>query len=184
MNYKTIYENLIQSRSNQPLLKDEYYESHHIIPRCMGGTDDPQNLIKLTAREHFLAHHLLTKIYPAEHKLFYALFCMIRDPHSKRKYTSRVYEIAKKEYIKMQRVRQTENNMMWTDEAKKKISESMKGDNNPMRKYPEKNPGWGKSFVRGKKWYNNGSQNLYLSPDEPIPEGYVVGMKYSPKKRK
>lgn len=184
MNYKSIYEKLIQSRSNQPLLKEEYYENHHIIPRCLGGTDDPQNLIKLTAREHFLAHYLLTKIYPEEHKLFYALLCMIRDPHSNRKYTSRVYELAKKQYAKMQSVRQTNNNMMWTEEAKKKTSERMKGDNNPMRKFPEKNPGWGTSFVKGKKWYNNGVENLYLSPDETVPEGYVLGMKYSPKKRK
>ena len=182
MNYKTIYDKLIQSRANQPLLKEEYYESHHIIPRCMGGTDDPQNLIKLTAREHFLAHHLLTKIYPTEHKLFYALFCMIRDPHSKRKYTSRVYEIAKKEYANMQRIRQTENNMMWTDQAKAKISKRMKGDGNPMRKFPEKNPFKGKSYVIGKKWYNNGIENLYLNPEEQIPPGFSPGMVF--KKRK
>lgn len=184
MNYKTIYDDLIKSRSNQALLKEEYYESHHIIPKCLGGTDESKNLIKLTAREHFLAHHLLTKIYPKEHKLFYALLCMIRDPHSKRRYTSRVYGIAKKEYTKMQSIRQTENNMMWTEEARKKTSERMKGDNNPMRRFPEKNPANGNSFVKGKKWYNNGNQNLYLSPEEIVPEGYSVGMKYSPKKRK
>jgi hypothetical protein len=184
MNYKTIYDDLIKSRSNQALLKEEYYESHHIIPRCMGGTDDPRNLIKLTAREHFLAHYLLTKIYPQQNKLFYALLCMIRDPHNNRRYTSKAHEIAKKQFSKMQSVRQTENNMMWTESAKKKISEKMKGDNNPMRKYPEKNPAWGNSYVRGKKWYNNGLQNLYLSSEEIIPDGYTIGMKYSPKKRK
>jgi len=184
MNYKTIYENLIKTRSNQTLLKEEYYENHHILPKCLGGSDDPQNLIKLTAREHFLAHHLLTKIYPTEHKLFYALLCMIRDPHSRRKYTSRVYEIAKKEYAKMQSIKQTENNMMWTDEARKKTSERMKGDENPMRRFPEKNPGFGTSFVKGKKWYNNGERNLYLSADQQIPEGFNIGMKFSPKKRK
>ena len=156
-------------------------ELHHIIPRCMGGTDDPINLIQLTAREHFLAHYLLTKIYPSEHKLVYALLCMIRDPHSKRRYTSRVYEIAKKQFSKMQRVRQTENNMMWTESAKKKISERMK-TNNPMTRFPEKNPFKGKSYVIGKKWYNDGIVNLYLNPEDHIPEGFVPGMVY--KKRK
>ena len=184
MNYTAIYDNLINSRSNQPILKEQYYEKHHIIPRCLGGSDDSNNIVMLTAREHFLAHYLLTKIYPKEYKLFYALLCMIRDPHSNRKYTSRVYEIAKKQYANMQSVRQTENNMMWTEEARKKTSERMKGDNNPMRKYPEKNPGWGTSFVLGKKWYNNGIKNLYLSADATVPEGFVLGMKYSPKKRK
>ena len=134
MNYTAIYDNLINSRSNQPILKEQYYEKHHIIPRCLGGSDDSNNIVMLTAREHFLAHYLLTKIYPKEYKLFYALLCMIRDPHSNRKDTSRVYEIAKKQYANMQSVRQTENNMMWTEEARKKTSERMKGDNNPMRK--------------------------------------------------
>ena len=32
---------------------------HHIIPRHMGGTDDPSNLIELTPEEHAEAHRLL-----------------------------------------------------------------------------------------------------------------------------
>ena len=38
-------------------------EEHHIIPRCLGGSDDKSNLVKLTAKEHFICHLLLTKIY-------------------------------------------------------------------------------------------------------------------------
>jgi hypothetical protein len=41
-----------------------YVEKHHIVPRCMGGTDDPENLVQLTPEEHYLAHQLLIKIYP------------------------------------------------------------------------------------------------------------------------
>ena len=63
MNYKTIYENLIKTRSNQTLLKEEYYENHHILPKCLGGSDDPQNLIKLTAREHFLCFSCKTTFF-------------------------------------------------------------------------------------------------------------------------
>ena len=40
----------------------EYYELHHIIPRCLGGINDKTNLVLLTSREHFLAHYLLCKI--------------------------------------------------------------------------------------------------------------------------
>lgn len=44
-------------------LKDGvYFERHHIVPRCVGGSDDPDNLVKLKAGEHFLAHRLLSKI--------------------------------------------------------------------------------------------------------------------------
>lgn len=35
------------------------YHKHHIIPRHMGGTDDPSNLISLTIEEHAEAHRLL-----------------------------------------------------------------------------------------------------------------------------
>lgn len=33
--------------------------THHIIPRHMGGTDDPSNLVELTIEEHAEAHRLL-----------------------------------------------------------------------------------------------------------------------------
>ena len=41
-----------------------YVEKHHIIPRCLGGTNDTTNIAVLTPEEHFLAHQLLVKIYP------------------------------------------------------------------------------------------------------------------------
>ena len=41
-----------------------YTEKHHIIPKCIGGTDDSSNLVVLTAREHFIAHQLLAMMHP------------------------------------------------------------------------------------------------------------------------
>jgi len=38
---------------------DNTYERHHILPRSLGGSNDPQNLVKLTVREHYIAHRLL-----------------------------------------------------------------------------------------------------------------------------
>ena len=38
---------------------DEYCERHHMLPKCMGGTDDKNNLIDLFAKEHFEVHRLL-----------------------------------------------------------------------------------------------------------------------------
>lgn len=51
---------------------DEYTETHHIVPRCMGGTDEPTNLVELTPEEHFVAHQLLIRIYPDIDKLVFA----------------------------------------------------------------------------------------------------------------
>jgi len=65
MNYKLHYERLIERAKDRKL--DCYTESHHIVPKSMNGNDDKDNLVNLTAREHFVAHILLVKIYP-EHK--------------------------------------------------------------------------------------------------------------------
>lgn len=62
MNYKKHYDRLIE-RSKIRNMSD-YVESHHIIPRCMGGSDDADNIVELTPEEHFLAHQLLMKMYP------------------------------------------------------------------------------------------------------------------------
>ena len=61
MNYNKIYESLVSRSKNRVLSDDIFSENHHIIPRCFGGKDTPDNLVRLTAREHFVAHLLLWK---------------------------------------------------------------------------------------------------------------------------
>lgn len=63
MNYKRLYFTIIRNRINNPLPTEEYGETHHIKPRSFGGLDKPNNLIHLSAREHFIVHFLLYKIY-------------------------------------------------------------------------------------------------------------------------
>lgn len=75
MNYQKIYNDLI-IRGKERVLS-EYKESHHIIPRCLGGLDDNNNLVDLTPEEHYLAHLLLIKIYPNNPSLVYAAHMMI-----------------------------------------------------------------------------------------------------------
>lgn len=90
MNYLSIYNSIInKSKSGNRRRKSKkdityvYYESHHIIPKCLGGTNDKSNLVLLTAREHFVVHQLLVKMYPSEHKLVFALrmMCLATDKH-------------------------------------------------------------------------------------------------------
>jgi hypothetical protein len=67
LNYKKIYDQLVEKCRVRGLDKsalEGYYEKHHIVPRCMGGTNDVGNLVLLTGREHFVAHMLLWKAYP------------------------------------------------------------------------------------------------------------------------
>ena len=65
---------------------DTFGEVHHIIPRCLGGTDDKINLVKLTPEEHYVAHQLLVKIYPKEPKLVKAATMMIPNRPSNKMY--------------------------------------------------------------------------------------------------
>lgn len=66
MDYQKVYIALISHRKTNPIPKSGsvYTESHHIIPKCAGGDNSPENLVRLTAREHFISHKLLAKIYP------------------------------------------------------------------------------------------------------------------------
>lgn len=64
MTYSAVYCALISKRLNNPISKDDCYcESHHIIPKSEGGDNSAENLVNLTAREHYIAHLLLARIY-------------------------------------------------------------------------------------------------------------------------
>ena len=63
MNYQKIYNDLINS-ARRKILTEDYIERHHIIPRCMGGDNNIENIVNLSAAEHFVAHQLLVKINP------------------------------------------------------------------------------------------------------------------------
>lgn len=63
MNYQRVYDQLIADRRANPPSYDEYVEVHHILPRCLGGADDVENLIRLRPEDHFFAHLLLAKIH-------------------------------------------------------------------------------------------------------------------------
>ena len=63
MNYKKIYFAIIKNRRENPLPLGVYGEVHHIIPRSFDGSNKKVNLVRLTAREHFLVHFLLYKMY-------------------------------------------------------------------------------------------------------------------------
>lgn len=59
MNYIRIYDAFIKDRRSKEARLNGYFEVHHIVPKCMGGTDDAANLISLTPEDHYFAHLLL-----------------------------------------------------------------------------------------------------------------------------
>lgn len=103
MNYLKIYNQIIEKRKYK--IPEGYIEKHHIIPRSLGGTNRISNLVRLTAREHFICHLLLVKIYEKElyawKKMINAIMMMKGNPcksNNTRYINSRLYEILKDRY--------------------------------------------------------------------------------------
>ena len=98
MTYKEFIDNILKTRGRFAC-GNEYYERHHIIPRCMGGGNDSDNLIDLFAREHYKAHRLLALENPEHNGLQYAWFnmCNIKGNNMQRRYmvSAREYEDAR-----------------------------------------------------------------------------------------
>lgn len=131
-NKYTKWYNAIIAQAGKRVNQTGYVEQHHIIPKSLGGTNDPENLVKLTAREHFICHLLLTKMVsdPAHKRsMYYASYMMVRG-HRTRHYlpSSRLYEITRKRMIEAQKERPGPNlGKKWSEEVRKKQSESRKG---------------------------------------------------------
>lgn len=107
MNYEQIYESLMGNRKSLDRVKNDktYFESHHIIPRSMGGSDDNSNLVLLTAREHYVAHRLLAKIHPNNAKMQIALFFICQDVKNKGlNISSRVYESVRLKSVYLRKI--------------------------------------------------------------------------------
>lgn len=70
-------------------------EKHHVIPKSLGGNNSSDNIVKLTLREHFLCHTLLTKMLTGEakYKMLHAAWRLANT--NNRKITSRQYEMLK-----------------------------------------------------------------------------------------
>ena len=104
MNYQKIYESITERAKKRKV--EGYGEKHHIIPKCMNGNNDKENIVRLTAREHFICHMLLVEIYPDNAKLKYVVWAMSNQKGSgqKQRYkvSSRTYERLKREHSKRQ----------------------------------------------------------------------------------
>ena len=102
MDYQRIYDQIIDraQKESREKGKEIYYEKHHILPKCLGGSDEKENLVLLTGREHFLCHWILTRIHPGNNKVIYAFWgmCNKRSKGQEKRYipSSRTYEEARR----------------------------------------------------------------------------------------
>lgn len=70
MNYAREYMTIIlraavmHAERKQARSAGSYFESHHIVPKSLGGSNSPENMVLLTAKEHYVCHRLLAYMYP------------------------------------------------------------------------------------------------------------------------
>ena len=115
--YTKWYYNIIKVARARIL--DGYTEKHHIVPKCLGGSNHKYNIVPLTAREHFICHWLLTKMVSETkhtYQMWNAFSCMLyrKNEHQQR------YKINSKTF----------NNIK--EQGSKIKSKVMSGEGNPM----------------------------------------------------
>jgi hypothetical protein len=140
MDYERIHNCIIAYRKEWPLPKGTYSENHHIILKSLGGSDDKSNRVKLTGREHYIIHLLLTKFNPCQQTFAAAKMMAVRCKHQSGRpavKNNRAYQKIREEWSKLRKGYkhtdetkakvaaswQTRSRVM-TDEQKKKISKS------------------------------------------------------------
>jgi len=127
--YTRWYYNIIANAQARNLPPDVYIEKHHILPKSLGGVNSKDNLIKLTAREHYICHLLLTKMTEGDnrYKMWYAHYMMMRGI-KRYKPSARMYQLAKRNLILANKERpSTKLGVPLSEEHKEKISKSLKG---------------------------------------------------------
>lgn len=104
LDYQKHYERLIRRARSRPNLWNEIFERHHIVPKCEGGTDEQDNIVKLTPEEHYVAHQLLYKIYKSSSLLHAVRMMTVNRKGNKQ------YGWMRKRYIEFCRTKVGEKN--------------------------------------------------------------------------
>lgn len=197
-NYTNFINSILNSRGRFNC--DGYKERHHIVPRCLGGSDDKSNLIDLYAEEHYLAHKLLALENPDNRGLVYG-WHMMAFPKGN---TKRDYIISAEDYAHLRKMcskHMSENNpaldenghppnygVPMSDEQKQHLSKVKKGVSRGPDSLETRNkkseaaklryklrPETFKSGTKNKKCITNGISIKYINLDESLPNGWYYG---------
>lgn len=180
MNYENIYNNIIERAKNRTIDNNEYIERHHIIPKCLGGDNSKNNIVKLYPKEHYIVHLLLYRMYPNHQGLAYSFWMMCNgNRKNKRTYnvSGRIYEEVRSVFIEMLRKRDpTFKDKKHSEATKQKISNSKKGQKNWLgKKHKEESKLKMSESALGKKLSNETKEKMSLSKK---------GIKFSDEHRK
>ena len=150
MDCQRIYDNLIKKRLENP--PTEKFERHHIVPRSLGGSNLDDNIVKLTYREHYVAHLLLCKIYKPKGgenyaRMLFAFNRMQTGRDGSQVKNSRMFEYFREDFVNLLGCR---------------MSEVQKGEGNSQH---------------GTSWYYHPDlmMNAKFRPGDKIPAGFIKG---------
>ena len=175
--YVNRYERFIDSLKKQNV--EGYSEVHHIVPRSMGGTNDTDNLIRLTARQHFIAHWMLWKAYGG--KMTMAFHAMVHRYNKKikrhTKVNSRTHSKLIEEHASLLSILHMNNTYAlgykWNEESKQKLRDARAKQIIPKASYEK-----AKLKMAKLVWMNNGIKSCRV--DDSLVEvnkknGFVEG---------
>jgi NUMOD3 motif len=176
--YTRIYFSIIENARARVLSKDQYKETHHIIPRSMGGDNSSYNLVDLTAREHFICHKLLVRMTEGESrgKMAFALVLMSGKRGSK------IYDSTRKLLAEGLSYLHTGKSPITNGIIDKTL---FKDEPMPEGFYYGFSPATIKKHGdgnKGKKWITNGIVS-YQPKDDILPEGFYYGLAEYHKKK-
>lgn len=128
--YNQFITNILNTRG-RVITENIYKERHHIVPRAQGGSDSEENLIDLTAKEHFIAHKLLAKENPDILCLQQAWACMAFMGKDHHEVTPEEFAECREAQAKLSKIRNTgtispRRGIPLTEEHKEKIRTTCK----------------------------------------------------------
>ncbi len=139
--YSRLYDAITQRGFERTPDSGTYYELHHIQPKALGGSNDPENLCYLTPKEHYVCHHLLTKMTEGRdrQKMFFAWHLMCFCDKTDMRYIPAIqYDYLRRELAKVGKSpehrakisasHKGKKRKPFTPEAKKAMSEARKKD--------------------------------------------------------
>lgn len=136
--YTKWYNNII-AKAKERHNYQGYTEKHHIIPKSLGGSDEPSNIVRLTPKEHYVCHRLLTGMFTgnARSKMiraFWMIATMGNKNQKRIKVGSKKYCILKEQWLQhgnLNKPKSEEHKAKMrkpkSEEHKRKLSQSRKG---------------------------------------------------------
>ncbi len=162
--YTRIYYSIIERAQTRLLPKSVYTESHHIVPKSLGGSDNFDNLVRLTYKEHRICHKLLVKMTEGVYKgkMAYALLFFKVSENVKQSLV-KSFSDYRKNFVPI-----TDGTVDKWISKEEEIPEGFYQGFSPatIKKHGDGN--------KGKKWITNGTVS-YQIKDDTLPEGFYWG---------